>query len=236
MSSKKKQAELREEKEWESVDKAVMRSGNFLEQYSKQLMIAVGVFVVIGCGYLAYQRFYIQPRNEEAQNASFRGQDYVAQRQDSVALYGDGNGFVGFEKIADEYGSTPAGNLARAYAGICYSNLGNYDKALTFLKDYSHEDKIFSNVVYGTIGDCLDNQGKLDEALSYYEKAAKGADDAIYSPVYYKKAAQIYMQQKKYDKVVEIFEMVKNKYANSQIARIDADKYIIEANALQGVK
>lgn len=236
MPSKKKQAEIKEEKDWESIDNAVVRSGNFLETYSKQIMIAVGAFVIIACGYLAYQRFYIQPRNEEAKNASYKGQDYIAQRQDSLALYGDGNGFVGFEEIADEYGSTPAGNLAKAYAGICYANLGNYDKALSLLKDYSGKDEIFANVVNGAIGDCLDNQGKSDDAISYYEKAAKGADDAIYSPVYYKKAALIYMQKGNYDKVVELFNLVKNKYGNSQIARIEADKYIIEANTLKESK
>lgn len=236
MPSKKKQAEIREEKDWENLDRAVIKSGNFLDRYSKQILIVIGVFVIISVGYLAYKQFYIEPRNEDAMNASYRGQEYFAQRQDSLALYGDGNGFIGFEKIADEYGATPAGNLAKAYAGICYANLNNYDKALSYLKDYSGKDELFANVVKGAIGDCLDNQGKPDEALSYYEKAAKGADSPIYSPVYYKKAALIYLQKGNYDKVIELFTIVKDQYANSQIASTDASKYIEEATILKNSK
>ena len=47
MSSKKKQAELREEKEWEKLDEAVHTSENFIEKYQKQILIGIGVVVVL---------------------------------------------------------------------------------------------------------------------------------------------------------------------------------------------
>ena len=43
-------------------------------------------------------------------------------------MKGDGAGYVGFTKIADEYSSTDAGNLANLYAGLCYANLGKWQK------------------------------------------------------------------------------------------------------------
>lgn len=237
MSSKKKQAELREEKEWENIDKAVVKSGNFLEKNSKQILIVLGVFVIIACGYLAYDNFYAGPRGEDAKVASFKGQEYFTMRQDSLALFGDGNGYIGFKTIAEEYGSTKAGNLAKAYAGICFANLGQYENAISFLKDYSGNGDTFSYIAKGTLGDCLDNLGKTDEALSNYEAAAKGADNLLYSPIFYKKAAEIYLKQEKFDKVIEVFKLVKDKYASSPLVMGgEADKYIEIATALKAGK
>lgn len=234
MSSKKKEREIKEEKSWERIDNAVFESGHFLEKYSKQLLIGVGIVVLIVGAYLAINQFYLKPRNENAQNAIFRGQYYFNNGQDSLALNGDGNEYIGFLSIIEEYGSTSTGNLAKAYAGMSLANLGRYDEALNYLKDYSGKDDVFVHLVNGAIGDCLDNQGKSDEAVSYFEKAAKGVDSPLYSPLLYKKAALIYRNQGKYDKVIELFTTVKNKYANTQIASTEADKYIEEANLLKG--
>ncbi|NDV79194.1 hypothetical protein [Dysgonomonas sp. 511] len=231
MSSKKKQAELQEEKDWEKIDAAVRDSEHFIEKYQKELLIGIGVVVLIVCGYLAYKNFVVIPKNEEAQVALFRGEQYFRNGQDSLAINGDGRGYIGFENIIDEYGSTKAGNLAKLYAGISYANLGNYEKALSYLKDYSGDDKILSQMVNGAIGDCLDNTGKSEDAISYYLKAAKVLDNAVQSPIYYKKAGLIYRVQGKHDKVVEMFSIIKDRYMNSTIA-MEADKYIEEAKLL----
>ena len=211
-------------------------SGHFLEKYSKQLLIGVGIIVVVVGGYLAYNQFYVKPKNLDAQNAIFRAQYYFNNGNDSIALHGDGNEVVGFLTVMDEYGSTDAGNLAKGYAGLCYSHMNKYEEALPLLKGYSGKDALFTHLVNGAIGDCLDNMGKPEEALPYFEKAAKGADSPLYSPMFYKKAAVIYRDQKNYDKVIEIFTTVKNKYSNSPIAMADADKFIEEATALKGNK
>ena len=113
--------------------------------------------------------------------------------------------------------------------------MGNYEKGLEYLKDYSGSDKIISQLANGAIGDCLDNMGKSDEAVSYYIKAAKGVDNASQSPMLYKKAGLIYRNQGNYDKVIEVFSIIKNQYMNSPLA-IEADKYIDEANILKGQK
>ena len=232
MSSKKKQAELREEKDWKKIDEAVHSSENFIEKYQNQLLIGIGIVVVIVSGYLAFQHFYVEPRNNDAQVAMFKGEQYFRLGQDSLAIYGDGKGYVGFETVINDYSSTKAGNMAKYYAGISYANLGKYDQALNYLKDYSGKDEILSQLVNGTIGDCLDNTGKPDEAISYYMKAAKGVDNAAQSPVLYKKAGLIYRNQGNYDKVIEIFTLIKNQYMGSPIA-MEADKYIDEANMLK---
>ncbi|MDR1884076.1 MAG: hypothetical protein LBR26_15055 [Prevotella sp.] len=237
MSSKKKQAELREEKDWQKIDVAVRESEHFLEKYQKQLLIGIGIVAVVVSGYLAFGRFYLEPRNTEAQVAIFKGEQYYRNGQDSLAIYGDSNGYAGFESIISDYGSTNAGNLAKLYAGICYANLGQYDKALDYLKGFGGSDKVLSQLVNGAIGDCLGNTGKENDAVSYYIKAAKGVDNPVQSPVLYKKAGLIYRNQGNYDKVIEVFTIVKNQYMNSPVA-MEVDKYIEEANLMKagGVK
>ncbi|NDV95584.1 hypothetical protein D0T84_11775 [Dysgonomonas sp. 521] len=235
MSSKKKQAELREEKDWESIGTAVVKSERFIEKYQKQLLIGIGAVVVIVCAFLAYNHFVVVPKTTEAQVAMFKGEQYFRAGQDSLALNGDNNGYLGFEYIINEYGSTTPGKLAKLYAGICYANIGNYEKGLEYLKDYSGSDKIISQLANGAIGDCLDNMGKPDEAVSYYIKAAKGVDNASQSPLLYKKAGLIYRAQGNYDKVIETFSIIKNQYMNSPLA-MEADKFIDEATVLKGQK
>lgn len=234
MSSKKKQAEIREQKDWERIDNAVVESKNFLEKYNKQILGVIAAFVVLSCIYLAYQHFYITPRSNEAEKAIYKGQLYFDNREDSLALFGDANGYIGFEAIIEEYSLTKTANLAKGYTGICYARLGENEKALEYLKSYSHSgDILFSNLVNSTIGDCLASLGKTDEAISHFVKAAKAVDNNIYSPILYKKAAILYRDKGNYDKVIELFTFVKDNYMSSDIA-VEADKYIEEANIMKG--
>ena len=138
MSSKKKQAELREEKDWERIDSAVVESERFIEKYQKQLLIGIGVVVLVVGAFLAYNHFVVGPKSVEAQEAMFKAEQYYRAGQDSLAIYGDQNGSLGFEAIVNEYGSTKPGKLAKLYAGLCYANLGKYEFVgeLGLLKSY----------------------------------------------------------------------------------------------------
>lgn len=231
--SKKKQAELKEEKGWQQIDTAVVKSEKFIEKYQKQLLIGIGVVILVVCAVFAYKQFYLEPRNKDAQVAMFKAEQYYSAGQDSLALFGDDNGNLGFEAVAQTYGSTKAGKLAKAYAGICNARLGNYEQAIQYLKGFSADDKLFAYQAKVTLGDCYVNTGNLDEAVKLFEKAAKGVDNDLYAPVYYKKAAMIYREQKNYDKVIETFSLIKNSYMSSMEAA-DADRYIEEAKLLKG--
>ena len=49
--------------------------------------------------------------------AQYRFEDQNADY--ALALEGDANG-AGFLEVIEKYGSTPSGNLAKHYAGVCY--------------------------------------------------------------------------------------------------------------------
>lgn len=233
MSSKKIKNEAHTPNEWEKIDRAVGESGQFVDKNHTKIIAAVVVLLVIIAGYLGYQNLIVKPKLAEAQKEMFKAEEYYRQGKDSLAIYGDASGNLGFETIIEKYGSTDAGNVAKLYAGISHARMGNYDKALDYIKAFSSDDKILQYLAQGTIGDCLVNTGKTQEAIPYFINAAKGADNLVQSPIMYKKAGLIYRDMKEYDKVIEMFSLIKNNYMNSPLAQ-EADKYIEEAKLQKG--
>lgn len=60
-----------------------------------------------------YKNLYADPREEKAQAALFKGQEYFEADAYAQALNGDSIGFAGFVKVADEYSGTKAAYLAK---------------------------------------------------------------------------------------------------------------------------
>lgn len=219
------------EKETVEVEELVSRSELFIEKYSTKILVGIVAIIVIAGGIFAYRNLYLAPKQLEASAALFKGEQYFARDSFQLALNGNGADFAGFEAIIDQYGGTKAGNLAKAYAGICYFNLGEYEKALELLKSFSASDQMISPAIVGKIGDCYVNMGNTQEGISYFEKAAQTADNNVISPVYLKKAGIAYESLQQYDKAVNAYKTIKEKYYGSMEAS-DIDKYIARASAL----
>ena len=96
-------------------------------------MIGLGVIIVVVLAVLAYHNLYLKPKNEKAQAAIYKGERYYQNHQDSLALFGNGNYYIGFEEVMNQFGGTKTADLAKAYAGISYSRLGDNEKALDYL-------------------------------------------------------------------------------------------------------
>ena len=101
----------------------------FFMKYKKAILIAVAAIIVVIAGVFLYISQISGPREEKASTALSKGQTYFNNEMFEQAVNGDGAGFVGFAKLADEYSGTKAGNLANLYAGLCYANLGKWAEA-----------------------------------------------------------------------------------------------------------
>lgn len=224
----KKQSEQKTEKNLENIGEALTSSEQFIEKNQKAIMYGLGVVVLVVLAVLAYHNLYLKPKNENAEAAIYKGERYFQDRQDSLALFGDGNDYIGFEEIMNQYSGTKTADLARAYAGISYSRLGDNEKALDYLTKFKGGDKLITPAVTGAIGDVYMNLDKSEKAANTFIKAAKNADDNMLSPIYYKKAGLAYMHAQMYDKTIETFEMIKKRYINSPEGQ-EADKYIEQA-------
>ena len=144
-------------------------------------------------------------------------------------MNGDSIGYKGFLKVADEFSGTAAGNLANAYAGICYAQLGKYEDAVKYLDKFSAKDQLVSPAILGTIGNCYAEMGQLDKAAGTLLKAADKADSQALSPIYLIQAGQLFEKLGKNSEAVKAYTLVKEEYFNSYQS-MDIDKYIERAS------
>lgn len=215
------------EEQFAAVEETLTRTEQWVENNQKQLSTFVfGVVVVIAL-YLAYDKFYVQSVNEEAQTELFVAVEYFEKDSFNLALNGV-NDNLGLLDIIDDYGSTDAGNLANYYAGISYLRTGDNESAIEYLSDFSSDDEIISTVCYGSIGDAYMNIDEVDDAINYWTKAAFNSENEFTAPIYLKRAAMALEQEEKFSKAVEYYTLIKTNYSTSDEAR-DIEKFINRA-------
>ena len=222
MSQEKKQLD-----ELDKVNAALSSSEQFIEQYQKPILLCVLAVVIVVSAVIGIRHFYVLPRENKAQAEMFKGEFYFEQDSFRLALQGNGADFIGFQAIAKQYGSTKAGNLASAYAGICLYNMGQYEEAVSYLKDFDADDSFVSPAIIGTIGDCYVNMDQYEKAIGYFEKAAKKADNNMLSPVYLKKAAVVYEKMGNKAKALEMYRKIQDVYTDPAAGPDAIEKYII---------
>jgi tetratricopeptide (TPR) repeat protein len=218
--AKKKGTEI---KEFENVQSALTRSEAFIEKNQKILLYGLLAVLIVVFGILAYKNYYVEPKERVAEELIYKAEEYFAQDSFLLALEGDGEN-LGFLDIINEYGMTKTADLAKAYAGICYKSLGEYEKAISYLKNFNEKDQALTPSVKGAIGDCYLGMGEKEKAISFFQKAA-AANNEIISPLYLEKAGLVYMDLGDYKKAVTAFEEIKSRYPNS-LQGLEADKFI----------
>lgn len=205
-----------------NVGEALTKTELFFEKYKKLMMYIIGGVIVAAGLIAAYHYFIVVPRQKEAQNQMFTAERYFRADSFNLALNGDGNA-LGFAKLASEYGSK-AGEAVYMYAGICELQLGNNDKAISYLKKYNGTDKIMLGRATACIGDAYVNKGDDKTAVDYFVKAADISDN-IFSASYLLKAGISYEQMNKKDEAIKVYQRIKNNYPNSPEG-FEIDKYI----------
>jgi len=228
MSKKSKSSS---EHDMANVGEMLSKSEQFIEKYQKQIIIGVSAIVLIVVAILGVKHLYLAPKEREAQIAIFKGEQYFANRQWDLALNGDSVEYDGFLAIIDNFRFTRTANLANAYAGICYYHKGEFENAINYLKRFRANDKMVSPAVTGLVGDCYVDMGKVKEGIDYFMKAVSGGDNNLISPIFLKKAGTAYESLGEYQKAIEAYTTIKNKYPASQEAS-DIQKYIYRAEAL----
>ena len=208
-----------------NVGEIFSKSEKFIEAYKNHIIIAVAAVILIVAAVLGVRQYYFLPKEKEAQAFIFPGENYLANQQWELALNGDGKDYIGFLGIMEDYGGTSTAKLAKAYAGICLYHLNNPDEALEYIKKYKVNDKIFTHVIKGLIGDCYVESGEIEEGIKFFNKAAEEASSELISPVYLKKAGTAYESIFDYPNALKAYQTIKDSYPNSQEAS-DIEKYI----------
>lgn len=202
---------------------------NWYERNGKIFNIAVIAILALVLLVLAYTNYYKPKRELAAQNAIYKAQFWFENDSINKALNDPINGFL---SVADEYGSTKAGNLAKFYAGLCYFQLEDYANAETYLSKFKpNNDGITGGLAIATLADAQMENGKQDLALKNYKKAVELNDNQASTPFLLLKAGMAYDYAGKSKEALSFFETLKNNFPTSSEAN-EATKYIgkLEAN------
>ena len=212
------------------VEETLSKNEAFFLKYQKQIIGAVVALVVIVAGCILYNNYVAAPNAEKANTALAKGQEYFANEMYEQALNGDSTGFIGFAKIASEFGGDAA-NLANLYAGLCYANLDKWQEAVNYLEKFDQkDDQMISPATLGALGNAYAHVNQFDKAVATLKKAAEKADNNSLSPTFLIQAGEILESQNKKDEALKLYQTVKDKYFNSmQYQNIDA--YIERASA-----
>ena len=214
----------------ESIGIAMSRTELFFEKNGKALTLGLIVLVLLGGLWVGYRNLVSKPRHEKAAELLAQAQNkFEADDADyTVALNGDDNG-AGFLEVIERYGSTPAGNLAKHYAGICYLKTGDLENAAKYLAKFSQLKGIPGELInaqnYGLQGDIAVEQQDYAKAVKFYEKAVKAADNNLTAPMYLRKAGLAEQAQGNEQKAAAFYEEIMTSYPASMEAR-DAEKLL----------
>ena len=205
------------------VEETISAQEAFFVKYKKAIIYGVLAVVVIIAGIIVYNNYVSAPREDKASTVLAKGQQLFGEEQYEKALNGDGATFPGLLKIASEYSSTDAGNLANLYAGLCYASLGKWNEAAQYIEKFDAKgDMMISPAAEGAVYAHLN---QLDKAVSHLKSAAEKADNNSLSPTFLIQAGEILESQGKADEALKLYQTVKTKYFNSfQYQSID--KYI----------
>ena len=218
---------LTEEKE-QKVAVEASTEDNFAEELVKKNgklfgIAGAGLIVVLGAVY-----FFLSSSNEndlKADTALYRAEHAFSKDSFDLALEGNGNEVTGFLDVASANSGTDAGNLANYYAGIAYMNKGEFESAITSLKEFSSSDLIHQARAYSLIGDANLELGNTAEAVSFYTKAVNENPNKVFTPAYLLKLGLA--QELNGDKpgAIASYTKVIEKYPSARTQVRDAKKY-----------
>src|SRR6266581_3318817 len=97
---------------------------HWVESNPKIIIGVVAALVLTVGGYFGW-KYYIDNQEAQAQKEMFQAVHYFETDSLNLAFNGDGNN-LGFLQIIDEYGMTPAGNLATFYACVISFKQGKF--------------------------------------------------------------------------------------------------------------
>lgn len=203
------------------------------EQYAKtnqKLVVGAGAALVLLVAGFIGLNFYNQSQNQKAQEELFPAVFYFEKDSLNRAVKGDnGNTTIGLEKIADDYGSTEAGNLAQFYLGVAKLKQGKYDEAIQHLEDFEADDLLVQARTYSLLGDAYMEKNDIDKAIGFYKKAADYYPNEAYTPTYLMKLGLAYELKKEWAQAALAYRTIANDFkeatelalAQKKLARVE---------------
>ncbi|MBP2832349.1 tetratricopeptide repeat protein [Aquimarina sp. U1-2] len=223
-----------------TLDEGASRTEEWVAANQKYILGIVGLIAAVVLGYLGYQKFIQEPKEQEAANEMFQAQQYFDNAVNGNSVVRDslyilalngGEGKYGFLEIIENYGSTKAANLANYYAGFSYLNMNKYQEAISYLDNFKSDDEMLGPLALGGIGDAFSQLDQVEEALGYYEQAANLKTNEFTTPKFLLKAAITALAVNKPEVAITHLERIKEEFPKSVEAN-QADVHLGRALAM----
>ncbi|MBK7231396.1 MAG: tetratricopeptide repeat protein [Saprospiraceae bacterium] len=185
----------------------------------------IALIVLVG-GYLGYKYLYVDADHKAALEQMYQAEMLFEKDSFEMALNNPGGGFSGFKEIAENFGHTPAGNLAKYYAGICELKLGNYDAAKSYIEDFDGKGEVMPILKYNALGDITANLLDYEAAIKHYEKAISVRKNDFLTPWILKKLGILKESLGDTEGALKAYNEIKENYLGAPDG-VNIERYIL---------
>lgn len=218
--------ELRKNKIVELYARALL----FYEEH-RQVVYGIGIGLVLLILAIPGYIYYHQQQSQQANEMLGQVLPVYEQGNFQQALEGTGDR-AGLLTIADEYGSTRAGNLAAFYAGNALYQLEEYDRALTYYEQFDKGSDFIGASAYAAQAAIYENRGDIERAAELYEQAASQYENELSAPRFLLDAGQAYEEVGQYEDAERVYQKIQSEYPDSEQAD-EVERYLARVQARQ---
>jgi tetratricopeptide (TPR) repeat protein len=150
----------------------------FIENNSRNIVMAIGAVAVLILGVVGYGKLVTEPAELEANQDSWRAEQYFMMDSLDLALNGDGL-YPGLYDIIDEHAGTSSAARADYELGTILRSQGDFAGAIEAFSKANLKDDVLSVIAQINIGDCEVELGNYSGASSAFGQAISGAKGSI---------------------------------------------------------
>ena len=189
---------------------AAAASVGFFEEHRRLLIGVAVVLAVVIVGAFAYN-FWQDSRDTEA--AEMLGNILTTFEQGQIAEALDGSvNNPGLIEIADRYGSTATGNLAKFYAADALFQLGRFDESLEYFESYNVSGDILGASALAGQATIFEQQGDNTQAAQLFRRAADAYESPATTPDYLMSAGRNYEAAGDAPAAAEVYQLFLDDY------------------------
>lgn len=197
----------------ENLQNEFSKAEGFVKKNANLLTYIGGAILLAAAAIVAYN-YWTKTQDTEAQAALFPS--VYSFESDSLAKALKGSAATqGLTAVADEYGSTDAGNLANFYAGVALLKQAKYDEAIERLGNFNSSDLLVQARAHSLIGDAYMEKKSPADAIKYYEKAVDNNANSFFTPAYMMKLGVAQEAAKDNAAALATYAKVLEKYPNA---------------------
>ena len=229
MLAKKKKLSKKEIKEDKLVTTFYEAKG-FYEENQTKILAALGALAIIIVAIVLYIN-KVESNNEIASIELSRVIPGYNSGMYQEAIDGKpGTKVLGLRKIADEYGGSEQGELARIYLANSYYFTGQLDNALDEYDAYSGSDDVMISSALAGKASVYEAKSDYESAAEFYSQAANISKYNPSNPEYLLIAGINYLKVKNFDKAKVSLEKIKKEYQTSLASR-EVDRYLAQISS-----